>query len=524
MRTAATFLTLLLIPAGVCLAQTPQTAPAAELCEQHIDPYNPMRVRSAFFNAAGVDGELSNDEFNTDRERHTGFVQPFDNFPAMLGYDGNANGTIDWTEAERYRQNLRWLVLGRFDTDRNGRLMGPEREQANRALVAGQINPAQRGQDPRLRGMPTGPAPGETLIVGQEQPGSEAGPGAAGGDPQDTGRMSREDMVARYDTDGDGQLTGEERREAFRAMAEQRRRQMVEQYDTDGDGELNEAEQQAAREAMREQMQQRARQWRESRMDTDGDGQVSEAERAAAEAERAQQQTFRSSMETGLFDTNGDGEVTDEERQQVGQQLRQQFSQWREEFQQQMDTDGDGEISRDERREFGQAMRERMEQRTQEYVDRYDTDGDGLLSEDEREQLAAGLRQEWQDRRARFDTDGDGQLTGEEMNGMLEELRDDWVGGGPRGGPRGDRGPRNRSEGDPPGQGFGPQRDRALDQPRQPRDDQRGGGFGPPAENQSQTEQPRRGGNRDRNRDSQNSGSSLPEDLPGDNIQDEPLE
>ena len=57
------------------------------------------------------------------------------------------------------------------------------------------------------------------------------------------------------DTDGDGEVSSEERaaaREGRESRCEARRAAMLEQFDADGDGELNEEETSALREYLRE--------------------------------------------------------------------------------------------------------------------------------------------------------------------------------------------------------------------------------------------------------------------------------
>jgi hypothetical protein len=68
------------------------------------------------------------------------------------------------------------------------------------------------------------------------------------------GRPSREEILERYDADGDGELNEEERaalREDREARREERRQQMLERFDADGDGELSEEERETLRETLR---------------------------------------------------------------------------------------------------------------------------------------------------------------------------------------------------------------------------------------------------------------------------------
>lgn len=59
------------------------------------------------------------------------------------------------------------------------------------------------------------------------------------------GRPSREEVMKKFDKDGDGKLSEDERAEARKAM-EARRAEMIEKFDKDGDGKLNEEERKAA--------------------------------------------------------------------------------------------------------------------------------------------------------------------------------------------------------------------------------------------------------------------------------------
>lgn len=73
------------------------------------------------------------------------------------------------------------------------------------------------------------------------------------------------EIIAKFDTDGDGKLTGEERKAASQA----RKAEMLAKFDTDKDGKLSPEERKAATLA---------------RFDADGDGVLSETEKAAAKA------------------------------------------------------------------------------------------------------------------------------------------------------------------------------------------------------------------------------------------------
>ncbi len=85
-----------------------------------------------------------------------------------------------------------------------------------------------------------------------------------------TAEVDRAAIAARMDTDGDGQISAEERQ----AYAEAERAAILKRIDTDGDGEISHEERRAAAEAERAAIA--------ATMDTDGDGEISAEERAAA--------------------------------------------------------------------------------------------------------------------------------------------------------------------------------------------------------------------------------------------------
>lgn len=122
--------------------------------------------------------------------------------------------------------------------------------------------------------------------------------------PEQGKRPSREQMMKKYDVDGNGELS-ETERAALRADMEKRqgkrperpsREQMMKKYDVDGNGELSETERAALRADMEKRRANRPepspeqegerpeRPTREQimkRFDADGNGELSEAERMA---------------------------------------------------------------------------------------------------------------------------------------------------------------------------------------------------------------------------------------------------
>lgn len=122
------------------------------------------------------------------------------------------------------------------------------------------------------------------------------------------GEEKRAEMLKKFDKDGDGKLS-EEERQAMREEMQKRggerpsREEMLKKFDKDGDGELNEEERQAMREAMGGRKDapggkgERGAKGEGSgnrpsfeeilaKYDADGDGKLNEEERKAARADR----------------------------------------------------------------------------------------------------------------------------------------------------------------------------------------------------------------------------------------------
>lgn len=117
-------------------------------------------------------------------------------------------------------------VLQKYDTDGDGQLSDAELEVLKNDRAAEREKRAAEGG-------------------GEEMRGGRGGPEGRGERP------SREEMIKKFDKDGDGELNEEERAEARKYMQKHGRKgrgkQMMEKYDTDGDGQLSEEERAAAR-------------------------------------------------------------------------------------------------------------------------------------------------------------------------------------------------------------------------------------------------------------------------------------
>ncbi len=84
------------------------------------------------------------------------------------------------------------------------------------------------------------------------------------------------EMIKKFDKDGDGKLSDEERKamqEAGKAKREEHQKAMLAKYDKDGDGKLSDEERAAAKADREAEML--------KKFDKDGDGKLSDEERAA---------------------------------------------------------------------------------------------------------------------------------------------------------------------------------------------------------------------------------------------------
>ena len=156
------------------------------------------------------------------------------------------------------RAERRQKMLEQFDADGDGKLNEEERAAAKKAR---QDRAGKKGK-------------------GKAKQGRRGGRGQAGRGP----RMNREEALAKYDADKDGQLDKDEKAKMQADMKKRRAEMLKKRFDKDGDGKLN-ADEKAAKDEFVAKMEER-RQKTIEKYDADGDGKLSKEERQKMAADR----------------------------------------------------------------------------------------------------------------------------------------------------------------------------------------------------------------------------------------------
>ena len=190
--------------------------------------------------------------------------------------------------------------------------------------------------------------------------------------------LSRRDQIRdRFDTDGDGQLSREERA-AIRDEIEGRvgdRPQRIHPnghpmrhfaakrvkfaFDVDNDGTLSEDERAELVAALESRCEVR-REAILTAFDANNDGQLDDAEKAAAQAARQARRDERRAAFLAEYDTDGDGEISREEKAAIRDDLKDRRDAIRARLLEQFDADEDGELSETELAALKAALRERI--------------------------------------------------------------------------------------------------------------------------------------------------------------------
>jgi len=270
--------------------------------------------RNKFFEAAGVDGELSAKEFEKAKGNPGSFVRAYENWWEARKYDLDGNDELNWPEATKYRKALQAKLRHRFDKDKNGKLIGPENDEANNYL-------AQRINIPGRRKVPWTIDHWDTNRNGKldaheekarkdyyrrEAEAKKRQDELVQWDMNKNGKLDaeereamesyrkeekrrREEMLKRWDKDGDGRLSDKERYVMSRVQQATRQRHLMRRYDKNRDGKLNDKESQEVEKYYTDEYEKKERQARLRKYDKNHDGKLDARERALMEAHRRQQ-------------------------------------------------------------------------------------------------------------------------------------------------------------------------------------------------------------------------------------------
>lgn len=214
---------------------------------------------------------------------------------------------------------------------------------------------------------------------GAPPPGPGAGPRGPG----------REEIIKRFDADGDGKLSDAEQAEARKARGEMRRKwadhggkmreEMKQKFDANQDGQLDEAERQAARRAMQDKWAQAGGPRGFHGPRGHGGGEPPPWMRRELHRWFEQQWGGHAGPRTG-WQHRGPGGP----RGQMRAALVKRF-----------DANQDGRLDETERaaaKQAGQERRARMQENRKQVLERFDADGDGKLGDTERQ----NMRETWQ--------------------------------------------------------------------------------------------------------------------------------
>jgi len=334
--------------------------PIPDICRGVIDPYDISGEKALFYASAGVDNELTSDEFNTARGKEKTFARKFDSWRILITFDKDKNGKIDWNEAGAYRQETRLKVMGSFDKNKDGKLSGDERAAANKALAVGRLSlgsvsaarearmaqwraemlkrydvdrdgKLNKAEEAKRREAYERAARERAeryrrereLHARASEPDGNGKQETRESAARDADRADRErrkkEFIKKYDTNGDGHINGDEWQEAGPAMREAIRKYHTDKFDKNKDGELDESEKAAMRKDHERRREEGRRRYELGRFDRNKDGKLDKGETAARDKWRKQHETERAKRIAEYvrkYDKNGDGKVDEKERPQ----------------------------------------------------------------------------------------------------------------------------------------------------------------------------------------------------------------
>jgi len=170
--------------------------------------------------------------------------------------------------------------------------------------------------------------------------------------------------------------------------------QLVKKFDKDGDGKLSDEEKMAALKTTFKEFM--------DKFDANKDGKLSEEELAKVKEDLNKIMEEHRQRMIKKFDKDGDGKLSDEEKEAMRKAMM------------------------ERRKEMMEKRRKRRQEMRKKMLEKFDKDGDGKLNDEERKAMREALRKRRENARKKaeelakvvFDTDKDGKLSEEEMRTM----------------------------------------------------------------------------------------------------------
>lgn len=232
-------------------------------------------------------------------------------------------------------------------------------------------------------------------------------------------RVDEAERAALEEARRDERRQGWRDRMANNPRAAQMRERMLARYDLDGDGELSEEEEAAMRAEFEERRAQQMAQLR-GRMEDVWGGEVPLTDEELAQYMRLVGRDIGREMRSMAqgFDADGDGRLSENEWQDARPAQQAYFEQLGRDFVAQNDRDGDGALNDIERQAAAEGIRGQLAESNARRT--LDTDRDGQFSQSETSQFMTAF----QSGSAQADLDGDGVIGSKDMDLFMKVVND----------------------------------------------------------------------------------------------------
>jgi hypothetical protein len=380
------------------------SAPAEDLLRGPIDPYDAAAEKRKFFRAAGADGELDEQKFNADAARKDGFVRKFDNWEAMLAFDKDGIGTIDWFAADAYRRAIRKRILDAFDTRRIGKLTGVQRQAANAALASGRFT-----------------APAATIAKATATTGPATTGPVAAGLAATSAPVNASRLLARLAADETSKLSPEDVQAAMKALRDAEEQALLQKYGKEGETKLTKEEWAQVAKDRQKPWQDLANDMNVILFDTEGNGTLSEEqEKQAKEFQARLHDVFKDIGKKVVGDPKS---MSDLEQAKLAVDMGVVGLRVTARINQQMDPAQTGFVSEEARRKFNENAAGAVRNYMKKFIAPY-ADSDGKYGPGQRQKIIDAFSKDM-DARIKKVHGGQGRPTPDEMVRITEDFLKD---------------------------------------------------------------------------------------------------